>query len=433
MFEIKEIGKDGKVTAVVKAGKPFLNSTALCIVGVIAVSALLGGALIDWLAFIYLGLAAILAVLALNAIIILPTAYFGIPSRFGERIYKKKDDPVVLEEGINFRWPLIEDLLSQNAKSKKLLTQEVITKALSRDKLEVAVEGSVQYRIAALNTHVEMTEKTMEKGMVGAIESELGKICGVKEADVFVEERTEIEFLIKCVLQLERPPHYYIDEAKEFKKVKIEAKKNKELVGWDENEIKETDKLEKTEDYVMGLVLKKESIEYYKKKFGETRIKELVEKLSPEKWKLEKESAADKFGEQNVDIIRFYKENATRIKLLFDFERDSEVEKLYGIKIATFRVEKLNFSDEAQKAFEKARAAKAEMTAADEKFQKKIEMLKEYTQLTKNSSTEAVNLTETTADVKGITRQIISVEGSKQSDLLAFSKLLAGAKGGGEG
>ncbi|MBU1289684.1 hypothetical protein KKG85_00310 [Patescibacteria group bacterium] len=431
MFEIKEMGKDGKVTVVVKAGKPLLNSTALCIVGVIAVSALLGGALIDWLAFTYLGLAAILAVLALNAIILLPTAYFGIPSRFGKRIYKKNSDPVMLEEGINFRWPLIEDLLSQNTKSKKLLTQEVTTKALSRDKLEVTVEGSVQYRIANLDTHVEMTEKTMEKGMVGAIESELGKICGVKEADVFVDERTEIEFLIKCVLQLERPPHHYIDEAKEIEKVKDEAKISKTRVGSDEKEIKETDTLKVIASNVMGLVLKKENIPRYEQKLGETRIKELVEKLSPEKWKLEKEKELNKFEKYDIDIIRFYKENATRIKLLFEFERDSEVEKLYGIKIATFRVEKLNFSEEAQKAFEKTRAAKAEMMAAEERFQKKTEMLKEYTQLTKGSLTEAVNLTETTADVKGITRQIISVEGSKESDLLALGKLVAGVKGGG--
>jgi hypothetical protein len=177
-----------------------------------------------------------------------------------------------------------------------------------------------------------------------------------------------------------------------------------------------------------------------KKKLSDEEIEELTEKLLPEKWGLkeEEEEVIDEstgkkksIGTGEVDVISFYKDNVSRISLLFKvpFKEESKVETLYGIKVATFRLAQLSFSKAAQEAFEKMRAAKAEMAAAEKRFGTKVELLRKYIQAGL-SPTQAVNLVETTSDVKGVTRQIISVEGSQSADLLAFAKLLAGTKGG---
>ena len=384
-----------------KAGKIISNATSMWILGIATLSALLGGALVDWIGFSCLGLATIIAVLALNTAIIIPTVYFGIPTMFKKRIKRKDGMALILEEGLNFVKPLTDDLLPENIKSKKLVTKELKAKALSKDKLEISLEGSVQYRPENLNTYIEMTENTIQEGMVEAVESEVGKICGIKDSDVFVEERTEIEFLIRCVLQLEKPPHYYINKAE----------------------------ANFTFPFVMGTILKKETIESLREgKLTDEKIDELTKKLAPEKWEMK---LVDDVVDEEIDIIRFYKDNVSRINLLFEFDADSAVEKLYGIKISTFRVAKLKFSEKAQEAFEETRSAIAKMEAAKERLSTKKQILKEYIDMHVPVG-QAVNLTETTADVRGITRQIISVEGSQQADLLAAAKLFASSVKGGD-
>ena len=396
MFKTKEGLKTGKIVS---------NAISSWIIGIAILSALLGGALIDWIGFCSLALAVIITVLALNTAIVIPTVHFGVPTRFKKRIKKEGNTVLILEEGLNFVTPLVDDLLPENIKSKKLVTQELDAVALSKDKLEITIGGSVQYRPANLNVYIEMTEKTIEQGMVEAVESEVGKICGIKNSDVFVEDRTEIEFLIRCVLLLEKPPHYYINKVK-------------------------TDPASAPE-FVMGLILKDETLEDLKEKLKEKltdekideKIDELTEKLAPGKWEM-------KLVDDEIDIIRFYKDNVSRINLLFEFDADSGVEKLYGIKIAAFRVAKLTFSKKAQEAFEETRAAEAKMAAAEKRLSTKKKILNEYIDMNVPMG-QAVNLTETTADVKGISRQIISVEGSQQADLLTAAKLFAGnAKGG---
>ncbi len=380
-----------------KAGKIVSNAMSSWIIGITILSAFLGGAFIDWIGFFCLGLAIIITVLALNTVIIIPTVYFGAPTRFKKRIEKENNTILILKEGLNFVRPLMDDLLPENIKSKKLVTKELNAVALSKDKLEITLEGSVQYKPADLNVYIEMTEKTIEEGMVEAVESEVGKICGIKNSDVFVEERTEIEFLIRCVLQLEKPPHHYINKAEETNH---------------------------SFPFEMGLILKDETLENLKEKLSEEKIKELVKKLKPLKWDM-------KLVDDEIDIIRFYKDNVSRINLLFEFDADSGVEKLYGIKIAAFRVAKLKFSKKAQEAFEETRAAEAKMTAAKKRLDAKKEILEKYIDMNVPMN-QAVNLTETTADVKGISRQIISVEGSQQADLLTAAKLFAGNVKGGE-
>jgi regulator of protease activity HflC (stomatin/prohibitin superfamily) len=400
-----------KVEGDVKAGKVISNTATAWIMGFVVLGVMLGGVLIDWVGFVLLGSAAIIVVLTLNMIATIPTVYFGIPTRFKERI-KKGDKVVLLEEGMNFICPLVDDLLPDNIKSRKLTTEEVKATALSKDKLEISLKGSVQYRPEDLNTYIEMTPKTIKEGMIDAIESELGKICGTKDADIFVEYRSEVELLIQCVLQLERPPHHYINKEKQ------EDGKTKNVMG----------AIKALEDKDVKKKLGDEEID--------EEIKELTEKLRPEKWNLKEEVIDESTGKKKsintgeVDVIDFYKDNVSRISLLFKvpFKKESQVATLYGVKVATFRLSQLSFSKEAQEAFEKMRAAKAEMAAAEKRFGTKVELLRKYI-AAGLSPREAVNLVETTSDVKGVTRQIISVEGSQSADLLAFAKLLAG-KGG---
>ena len=388
-----------------KKGKILSNRLAIILIGAVAVWSLILGLVIDGYAFTLLGLGTIAAILIFNAVVIVPVVHFGIPTRVGKRIKKADGKVVILHEGFDFVLPLIDDLEEKNIISKKLTTKEIKTKAISRDRLEVFLVGSLQYSPFDPNTYIEREPETISKGLVDAIESEFGKVCGTKDADAFVKSRTEIEVLINCVLRLKRPPHYFFNEATEKSKQEFPL-------------------LEIVANKVMGKISELANTD-----------KEKTDKLSPEKWKLkelekegEPESKEPKKEEKEIDILAFYRDNTTRISLILDLleeQQPSPIEKLYGIKVAIFRAAKIGFSEKVQKAFEEERSAIAEMKAAEVRFKKKKQLLEGYIKAG-ISPEAAVNLIETTTDVKGVERQIISVEGSHSMDLLAFAKLLGG-------
>ena len=388
-----------------KKGKILSNRLAIILIGAVAVWSLILGLVIDGYAFTLLGLGTIAAILIFNAVVIVPVVHFGIPTRVGKRIKKADGKVVILHEGFDFVLPLIDDLEEKNIISKKLTTKEIKTKAISRDRLEVFLVGSLQYSPFDPNTYIEREPETISKGLVDAIESEFGKVCGTKDADAFVKSRTEIEVLINCVLRLKRPPHYFFNEATEKSKQKFPS-------------------LEIVANKFMGKISELANTD-----------KEKVDKLSPEKWKLkelekegEPESKEPKKEEKEIDILAFYRDNTTRISLILDLleeQQPSPIEELYGIKVAIFRAAKIGFSEKVQKAFEEERSAIAEMKAAEVRFKKKKQLLEGYIKAG-ISPEAAVNLIETTTDVKGVERQIISVEGSHSMDLLAFAKLLGG-------
>ena len=388
-----------------KKGKILSNRLAIILIGAVAVWSLILGLVIDGYAFTLLGLGTIAAILIFNAVVIVPVVHFGIPTRVGKRIKKADGKVVILHEGFDFVLPLIDDLEEKNIISKKLTTKEIKTKAISRDRLEVFLVGSLQYSPSDLNTYIEREPETISKGLVDAIESEFGKVCGTKDADAFVKSRTEIEVLINCVLRLKRPPHYFFNEATEKSKQEFPS-------------------LEIVANKFMGKISELANTD-----------KEKTDKLSPEKWKLkelekegEPESKEPKKEEKEIDILAFYRDNTTRISLILDLleeQQPSPIEELYGIKVAIFRAAKIGFSEKVQKAFEEERSAIAEMKAAEVRFKKKKQLLEGYIKAG-ISPEAAVNLIETTTDVKGVERQIISVEGSHSMDLLAFAKLLGG-------
>ncbi|PIY59080.1 hypothetical protein COY97_00780, partial [Candidatus Wolfebacteria bacterium CG_4_10_14_0_8_um_filter_39_64] len=261
-----------------KKGKILSNRLAIILIGAVAVWSLILGLVIDGYAFTLLGLGTIAAILIFNAVVIVPVVHFGIPTRVGKRIKKADGKVVILHEGFDFVLPLIDDLEEKNIISKKLTTKEIKTKAISRDRLEVFLGGSLQYSPFDLNTYIEREPETISKGLVDAIESEFGKVCGTKDADAFVKSRTEIEVLINCVLRLKRPPHYFFNEATEKSKQEFPS-------------------LEIVANKVMGKISELANTD-----------KEKADKLSPEKWKLkelekegEPESKEPKKEEKEID------------------------------------------------------------------------------------------------------------------------------------
>ncbi len=425
-MEEKKDGREKKE----RSGKILSNKLATKSVLVAAVLTLVLWIAVDY-AFALIGLGAIGIILVLNSVVIVPTVHFGIPTRMEKRIGKiKKVDGkevveiVVLDEGLDFVLPLIDDLLEKNVVSKKLTTKPITAEAISKDLLKITLKGSLQYEPNNLNVYVTRTEDTISDGMNDAIESEFGKLCGIKKADDFVKFRKEIELFINCVLQLDRPPHYFFDEKEEESRIKDYIR---QIYSEDPKEAeKRAGLLAVVAKKVMGII----EIE------GDSeKSKNDKKKLSPERWILTLEKDKDgNDSEDEIDVIAFYRDNAARIDLLLKLTKDqnSPVEELYGIGVATFRVAKIDFSDDVKKAFEEQRSAKAKMDAAETRQLKKMEILKRYIDM-KIPLEAAVNLTETTADVKGVERQIISVEGSHSADLLAFAKLFGGGRGEGGG
>jgi len=402
-----------------KSGKYLTNKNAVkVIIAVLAVMAVTVFFFeIDFLTTV-IGVVLIIITLTVNSLVGVDTVVGGIPTRFGERIKNKNKEVRILEEGIHLVFPLIDTLEQEEIFEKKLTTTEVTTQATLKDKLTIKMKGSVQYRPHNLNVYVEMAEKTIEEGMIDTVEDEFGSICGMKNADDFYQNRAKVALLIDCMFRLERAPHYYLNEANFLVLSSIKKEFGEEpspVAG-----------------QVMGVILSQKDAERYEKKGGDKqKLKNIREKLNPNRWilKEEKDAEGNELGE--IDLIAFYNDNITRINLLFDLselvpkERLSPTEKLYGIKVARFRMALVEFSEDVQRAFEEERSAKAQMKAADARFETKERLIKGY--IAAGLSPEvAVNLVESTTNEK-TTRQVISVEGKGgNSDLLSFAHLMRG-------
>jgi regulator of protease activity HflC (stomatin/prohibitin superfamily) len=405
-----------------KSGKYLGNKTAVKIIIAIFISIVI--ILLSFFNFVgflsaVVGVVLISITLGVNSLVRIDTVHGGIPTRFGKRIRNKDGEVRVLEEGIHLVLPLVDVL--DEIFEKKLTTTEVSTKATSRDKLTIKMKGSVQYRPHNLNVYIEMAEKTIEEGMVDTIEDEFGSICGTKDADDFYQNRAKVALLIDCMFRLERAPHHYLNEASEPMLKRIEKEFEKRPVA--------------IAGQVMGIIISQEDVNRHVSRGGDrNKLERIREKLDPNEWILKEEDPKGN-GLEKIDLIAFYNDNITRINLLFDLselvpeERLSPTEKLYGIKVARFRMALVEFSEEVQRAFEEERSAKAQMKAADVRFQMKEKILKGY-MAAQLSPEAAVNLVESTTNEK-TTRQVISVEGKGgNSDLLSFAHLIGGRGAG---
>lgn len=155
-----------------------------------------------------------LVFLLLDAYAVVPKAHYGVRLILGRRISKMSKvarfffGKGVRDEGFCFKIPFLEEI---EIFSYELQTTPIKVKVFSKDRLEITVEGSVQHRpdrALVEKIYAEMSEEAIRIGLVDAVESELGKIAGSKDGDVFIQSREELENLINCVLRLNIPPHH---------------------------------------------------------------------------------------------------------------------------------------------------------------------------------------------------------------------------------
>ena len=179
-------------------------------------------------------LVVIATVLVLRAAVSIPTVHYGLVTRWGKRTGR------VLDEGLHFVIPFIDlvELFKYH-----VATKPISESFLSKDRLQVMIKGSVQWRPdkSLLNrAFVEMSEDAISEGLESAIKSELGIIAGTKSGLAFIGNREAIGFLINCVLRLSVPPHvkeglkpserlrYYIENALNIRKHLTDEGKNTE-------------------------------------------------------------------------------------------------------------------------------------------------------------------------------------------------------------
>ena len=289
--------------------------------------------------------AAIMAVMAAKAFETIPKFNLGIVFRI------QKPTGRIVDEGLKLKVPFIDKIKSYSRKGR---TMKINISVFSKDKREILMQGSVDWKIVKqrLLTFAEM-ENTIEEGFNGALKSNMRKIVGNRKGDVFVNETGAVGRIINCLIRLERLPHLHFD----FDCHDGRFKMGNSFRRW----------LEKA----LTKMSEDECVEHFG--FGKA---ELREKLKPEEWRL----AATEDDEEELDLIAFYKKNAAKIELMLRLgqrvEEVSPLEMRYGISIIALELPVVDFSPETKTAMEAAQQKKEEMKSADEVINKKVEVMK---------------------------------------------------------
>jgi regulator of protease activity HflC (stomatin/prohibitin superfamily) len=340
----------------------------------------------------FIGLALIWIIIALSGIVIVPTVRRGVVVRFKKRTGR------VLDEGPAYVIPLADEI---QLYPYELRTDEVDFNVFSLDRLEITIRGSIQWRPDSANMiqFVEIPENTILKGLNDAVESELGKVSGEKEGDVFIRNRKPLEMLINCIFLLERAPHFHLNPIRpptpgapspglEF---------GKSLTEW-----------------ITSNIPKKEE--------------ELNNKLAPEKWEIPIVEEENELKGQ-LDTIRFFEKNSSRIQIMLTFGKGrSAVEKLYAIEVSVFRLAHIDFSSSTKKALERQRQAKAEAEAAEELQKKKLEIMEDL--IAKGVSPGEASAAADVLLGVAAPRQVISLEGA--SGAIPLLNIPIDKRGGGK-
>ena len=135
------------------------------------------------------GLLVMAAVLTLRGLVIVPTVHYGLVTRF------KKRTGQILKEGLHIVIPFID---SVELFKYEMVTSQINESFFSKDNLKVVVQGSVQWcpdQKLLDSKFIEMSEETIQKGLIDAIKSELGIIAGTKKGEAFISSREAISHL----------------------------------------------------------------------------------------------------------------------------------------------------------------------------------------------------------------------------------------------
>jgi len=153
----------------------------------------------------------IIIVLILNSMVIIPTFKIGLVRTFGKLSGRK------LEPGLRFILPFVQDVLLETAGGEPISTElrkmPLEVTVISKDNQKIVVGGTLFFKVdPSLVLVFAKLGKDLLKGVVNAIESELGVIAGAQTGDDFIKERQAIQDLVNCVLRMKKPPHQRPEE-----------------------------------------------------------------------------------------------------------------------------------------------------------------------------------------------------------------------------
>lgn len=285
----------------------------------------------------------------LGGIVKIPTNYHGVPIFFGKKINK------TLGEGLKYAYPFLNLfgkvlLFSEDLETQSLEGEGSAT-VISKDGLEIWIEGSSQWRPDPENlfTYSKTPSDTIHHGMKDAIEQGLGEIAGTLEGEAFRARREEIKYIIDCYFSLKRRPDFYIN------------KKDPENFPIDSS------------------ISFEEHLSSLKRANAHDAEKlRLIEKIEAKNWIV---PTVEKDGRKIIDVLEFYKENinliVTILKLGNTINEKSEIEERYGIRIETFKLARVRYSEKVQASMEEQKQAENKNKAAGTLRTQKMEIMTE--------------------------------------------------------
>ena len=282
-----------------------------------------------------------------DALVIIPGPSYGVHLRFGKRTGK------IYEEGLGLKIPIIDTVELFSTELDKI---EVSANFTAKDKLDLTLSGSLQYRPDShisddtqdlhrppgdrkgKNTFFAMSNEIIKSGIEDAVEALLGGLGGVYDGQEFIGNRQALGSIINSVLRLEKPRHLNHDSA------------------------------------TCGV-------------HGCTKPQKIDAK----------------------DLVDFYNSHWTHVKDAIDRRPETEyspIEVRYGIDIEIFALASVDFSEATKEAFEKKKQAEVRKEA----FAFKMEMAKNAKDLLGATAQEALNAADVSLDPE-VKKQVVSVEG----------------------
>lgn len=283
--------------------------------------------------------AIVLIVVLLNGFVSVPTVRGGLVIRFLKRTGR------ALKEGLDWILPIIDDV---QLFSLELVTTKISVEIFTADQQEATLEGSFQWKpdIDKLMIFIEMSETTIKEGIADAIRSELTGVGSISELNDIIQRKSSLELLIDCTLRLIRPPHHHVNILK----------------GVDPNTKKEIERIE------IGGTFQEWFDEGCKvANIDEAKKNKFWEKIKPDQWRSPSKEIQ---GALKLDLVRFYEENVSRIRIVQEFgelflDEESPVEKRHGIIVKKYQLTNYNFSDETEKSIQRERQAKGVVGGAE--------------------------------------------------------------------
>ncbi|MSU44800.1 hypothetical protein EXS45_01320, partial [Candidatus Nomurabacteria bacterium] len=161
----------------------------------------------------------ILAVLyvTLDSFVIIPGPNYGVHLRFGKRTGK------IYKEGFGLKIPIIDTVELFSTELNKI---DVTANFTTKDKLDLTLKGSLQYRpdssisddIEDLyrragdrlgkNTFFAMSDEIIKTGIEDVVKSLLGGLGGAYDGEKFINNRQALGAIINSIIRLKKPTHF---------------------------------------------------------------------------------------------------------------------------------------------------------------------------------------------------------------------------------